>query len=429
MEQCRPDPDTLRVLDPIPPPALNLLVAVGCGLLIGIEREQHKAESGSRTVAGVRTLTLAAVAGAVGAMLGPVALAIAGGTLGALLVAGYWRVEASDHPGLTSEVAALLAFLLGVLAMTEPIVAAALAVVVTAVLQYKTRLHEFARRVLTERELNDALVLLASALIVLPVLPDTPLVAGIDVDVKRLWLLVVMVMAISATGYVAIRALGPRLGLLLTGLAGGLVSSAAVIAGMGQRARSEPGLLAPCVAAAMAANVASTALFLAVTWTAAPALGPRLIVPIGAAIAVALGFTLFHGRDAWSAGDGNPSTTPGRPFHFGKALEFAAIIGAALVTASLLGRWLGDAGVLVAGALAGLADSHAAAASLGALHRTGRLLDAQAVPALLLAFAANGLTRCVLAIRAGGGAFATRIVPAVVAMQGAAWLAWFATDR
>lgn len=413
--------------DPIPAPALNLLVALGCGLLIGIEREQHKAENDTRTVAGVRTLTLAALAGAVGAMLGPIALAIAGATLGALLVAGYWRVEAADHPGLTSEVAALLAFLLGVLAMAEPIVAAALAVVVTAVLQYKTRLHEFARRVLTERELNDALVLLASALIVLPILPETPLVAGIDVDLKRLWLLVVMVMAISAAGYVAIRALGPRLGLLLTGLAGGLVSSAAVIAGMGQRARSEPGLLAPCVAAAMAANVASTALFLAVTWTAAPALGPRVAAPIGAAIVVALAFTLFYGRDAWKAGDGGPSTTPGRPFHFGKALEFAAIIGAALVAASLLGRWLGDAGVLVAGALAGLADSQAAAASLGALHRTGLLVEAQAVPALLLAFGANGLTRCVLAIRSGGGPYASRIVPAVIAMQAAAWLAWFAT--
>lgn len=415
------------MLDPIPSPALNLLVALGCGLLIGIEREQHKAENDTRTVAGVRTLTLAALAGAVGALLGSIPLAIAGATLGALLVAGYWRVEATDHPGLTSEVAALLSFLLGVLAMTEPLIAAALAVVVTAVLQYKTRLHEFARRVLTERELNDALVLLASALIVLPVLPDTPPIAGIDVDLKRLWLLVVMVMAISAAGYVAIRALGPRIGLLLKGLAGGLVSSAAVIAGMGQRARSEPALLAPCAAAAMAANIASTALFLVVTWTAAPALGPKLAAPIGAALAVALGFALVFGRDAWATGDGAAAATPGRPFHFGKALEFAAIIGAALVTASLLGRWLGDAGVFVAGALAGLADSQAAAVSLGALHRTGRLVESQAVPALLLAFGANGLTRCVLAIRAGGRPYAMRIVPAVLAMQAAAWLAWLAT--
>jgi uncharacterized membrane protein (DUF4010 family) len=309
------------VFDPIPSPALNLLVALGCGLLIGIEREQHKAETATRTAAGVRTLTLAALAGAVGTMLGPIPLAIAGATLGALLVAAYWRVEAADHPGLTSEVAALLAFLLGVLAMSEPLIAAALTVVVTAVLQYKTRLHEFARRVLTERELNDALVLLASALIVLPVLPDTPPIAGIDVDLKRLWLLVVMVMAISAAGYVAIRVLGPRIGLLLTGLAGGLVSSAAVIAGMGQRARSEPALLAPCAAAAMASNIASTALFLGVTWTASPALGPKLAAPIGAALAVALGFALAFGRDAWASGDGAAAATPGRPFHFGKALE------------------------------------------------------------------------------------------------------------
>jgi uncharacterized membrane protein (DUF4010 family) len=106
--------------------------------------------------------------------------------------------------------------------------------------------------------------------------------------------------------------------------------------------------------------------------------------------------------------------------------KFAAIIGAGLVAASLLGRWLGDAGVLVAGALAGLADSHAAAVSLGALHRTGRLVESQAVPALLLALGANGLTRCVLAIRAGGRAYAMRIVPAVLAMQAAAWLAWLA---
>jgi len=76
---------------------------------------------------------------------------------------------------------------------------------------------------------------------------------------------------------------------------------------------------------------------------------------------VALGFALAFGRDAWASGDDAAAATPGWPFHFGKALEFAAIIGAGLVAASLLGRWLGDAGVLVAGALAGLADSQAAA--------------------------------------------------------------------
>lgn len=413
--------------EPIPSTALNLLVAVGCGLLIGIEREQHHAERAARAVAGVRTISLAALAGAVGALLGPVPLAIAGLSLGALLVAAYWRVEAAEHPGLTSEVAAVLAFLLGALAMAEPLVAAALAVVVTAILQYKTRLHDFARRVLSERELDDALLLLASALIVLPVLPHEPVLPGIDVDLRRLWLLVVLVMAISAAGYVAIRALGPRLGLLLTGLAGGLISAAAVTAGMGQRAQSDPALLAPCVAATMTANLASTALFLVVAWSAAPTLGPALVAPIGAALAVVLGFALGYGRTAGARSDGGGATTPGRPFHFGKALEFAAIIGAALLAANLLGRWLGEAGVLVAGALAGLADSHAAAVSLGALHRSGQLPAPQAVPALLVAFGANGLTRCVLAIRAGGRPFALRVVPAIAAMQAAAWLAWLAT--
>jgi uncharacterized membrane protein (DUF4010 family) len=409
----------------LPPEALGLAVALGCGLLIGVEREQHKADHAGRMAAGVRTCALVALCGGVAALLGPVPLAIAGGFIALATVASYWGTQQSD-PGLTSEVVLVLTFLIGVLALRWPSLAAAVAVVSTGLLQAKDWLHRFSRQVLTESELNDALLLLASALVVLPILPDTPLGPLEGLNLRRLWALVVLVMAINAAGYIAIRAIGPRLGLPLTGLVGGLVSSSATIASLGHRARANPDLLRACAAGGMASNLSTVALFVVILGTLdghlLAAIGPAL----GAGGGVVLVGTLWLGLHAFREplrGDGAPVAT--RPFHFGHALAFAAMIAAVLAVSALLAHWLGDAGVVLAAAIAGFADTHAAAVSVGELRAAGRIDTGPAVLAVLLAFSANTATKLVLCFTAGGLPYGRRVGPGLVLMVAAAWAAWW----
>ena len=411
------------MMEYVPDEVLGLAVALGAGLVIGVEREQHKAEHAERMAAGVRTCALVALCGGVAWILGPVALAIAGGFIALATVTSYWGTQQTD-PGLTSEVVLVLTFLIGVLAMTQPAVAAGIAVVAAILLQAKSWLHRFSRQVLTESELNDALLLLASALVVLPILPDTPIGPFEGLNLRRLWALVVLVMAINAAGYIAIRAIGPRLGLPLTGLVGGLVSSSATIAGMGHRARANPALARACAAGGMASNLSTVALFAVIFAAADRTLLAALALPLALSGAAVLAWSAWLGARALREPVHDGGVVATRPFHFGHALAFAAMIAAVLAAAALMGRWLGSAGITITTAVAGFADTHAAAVSVAELSSGGTIATAQAVLAVLLAVSANTITKLVLAITAGGADYARRVVPGLVLMMAGAWGGW-----
>ena len=145
----------MAVIDPV---IVNLAVALGIGLLIGAERERRKGTGPSRSPAGIRTFAAASLMGAVSFLAGGELLfgIVTAGTIGLTGIA-YFRSRSSD-PGLTSEIVLVLAVLLGGLTMQKPGLAAGLAVVVTGLLVARTALHRFARSVLTEAELEDAVI-------------------------------------------------------------------------------------------------------------------------------------------------------------------------------------------------------------------------------------------------------------------------------
>ncbi len=389
---------------------LGLLAAAGGGLLVGIERERSKGAGDERGSAGVRTFALVALAGVVSAALGTAALVVAGLSIGALVYASYQRTRAND-PGLTSEVALLLIFLLGAMSAQRAQMAAALFVAVALLLAFKETLHRFTRQVLTEAELGDLLQLAASVVIVLPLLPDRPLDPFGAINPRKLWLLVVLVMTINAAGYVALKLLGARRGLLLAGLLGGFVSSAATIGSMGQRARAAPEIRASAVAAGLISNVATivqlVVILAALSVDLLREMTPALTAAGIATACVAL-FSFLRSRGSGPRVE--QDTTGVRPFDLGHALLFAAIIAVALLLSAALRAWLGSGGVIIAAAAAGFADVHAAAISLGQLNATTALPVGEAGIALAAAFATNSLVKCIAAFATGGIAYARPMI-------------------
>ncbi len=97
-------------------------------------------------------------------------------------------------------------------------------------------LHRFVRSVLTDDELRDLLIFAAAALVVLPLLPDKPIGPYGALNLRTVWTIVILVMAVSALGYVAVRLVGPRYGLPLAGLASASSPAAPPSAAMGTRA-------------------------------------------------------------------------------------------------------------------------------------------------------------------------------------------------
>ncbi|MEX2032710.1 MAG: MgtC/SapB family protein, partial [Dehalococcoidia bacterium] len=190
--------------------AASLAVALGIGLLLGAERERSQSRRGPRGSAGIRTFALVALLGAVADHVGGTPMVVVGfGLVGAATLLGYVRGDRQDL-GLTSEVALLVAFLLGVLSQEEAALASAIAVTVTILLATRTALHRFVSSVLTDLEVHDALLFAAAAAVILPLMPDRTVGPLDTLNPFAVWRLVVLLMGISAAGYVATRALGPR---------------------------------------------------------------------------------------------------------------------------------------------------------------------------------------------------------------------------
>lgn len=403
---------------------INLGVALAVGFLIGIERERSKGTGPNRAVAGLRTFTLISLAGALGLWIGGVYVFIAtGGILGLLIAVGYMRTRDTD-PGLTTEIAMVVTLLLGGLAVREPRLAAALAVIVAILLAFRSTTHNWVNNVLTDEEVRDGLLLAAAALVVLPLAPTEPIDPWGVVQPRKLWMLAVLVMAINALGYVALRALGAKTGLAVAGLLSGFVSSTATIGAMGARTKSQPELHKGAVAGAAASSVA-TVLQLAIVVGLVSV--PTLMMLIPALVASGLAAVIYAGIFAlrsfreMSSKEDSPK---GRPFEPKTAIVFVLVVGITLLISALLTQWLGDRGLMLAAGVAGFTDAHAAAISSASLAASGRAQTEFAALAILVGFSTNIVSKTVVAFSLGDRRYAYELTPGLLLMAAAAWGAW-----
>ena len=396
----------------------GLGVALGCGLLIGVERERSKGSGPTRAFVGVRSFALVSLTGGLSQCLSPALVA-----LGALLVLtlsaiSHWR-DRSDDPGITTELALFLAYLLGVTAIDKPSLSAGAAVIIAALLNLRGPLHHFIRVTLKSGELRDGLLLAGAALVVWPLLPDAANSWLLGANPRRMWGLVLVIMSLQAAAHIALRAAGPRMGLALTGLASGFVSSTATIAAMGQRYRREPPLLDACAAAALLSNLATYLLLTVVVLTIAPGQLPHLAPALASAALVTLAVTA---RQLRAAPSGQPHRTRiEHAFSVRQALAFAAVLSAATALVAYAHTYLGPAAAIAGAMLAALVDVHAAASSILSLGGSGALAPAPLQLAFLMALSTNTASK-LAATAAGGRPFARAVAPGLVLILLAAWL-------
>ena len=342
------------------------------------------------------------------------------------MILGYRRTSSED-PGTTTEVAFLVAYLLGALAESRAPLAVAIAVIVTVLLLAKTQIHSFARDVVTEVELEDAVKFAVVAFVVLPLLPDTDLGPYGVLNPHQIWLLVIAFTGISWAGYLATRILGARRGLLLAGLAGGFVSATATTASMGRAAQNGMSV-GETVAGALVANIATFVQLVAILWIASPELAQHVWPAslAGAALLVVLALVDQHRN-----GDGDKAELSavdaagddefrslerpaGRPF----ALRSAIVLAVVLTGALLLGRWgaeaFGAKGAVIASGAAGIADAHAGALAAAELYNQEDLTLAAAMIAVSFSMVTNTATKLVVGGIAGGRRFTVRLALGLV---------------
>ncbi|MBU2065022.1 MAG: MgtC/SapB family protein [Gammaproteobacteria bacterium] len=414
-------PDTLDTL-------LNFASALAAGLLIGAERGwQGRNSEDNHLAAGIRTFALSSLLGGFAMLLGThfgvVAWAVIFAGFAALVIASYFsQLQRLDDLGLTSEVALLITFLLGSLAVAGyPPLAAAGAVAVALLLSLKRVLHGALQR-LTEEELGGALKLLFISLVLLPALPNQGYGPWQAFNPYAIWWMVVLIAAIGFAAYVAIRLVGTRHGLLITALLGGIVSSTAMTLTL---ARLHPnrtlhGLLACGLLATSALMFPRILLEVGLVNRA---LLPALLAPLGVATLVYAAGALFYFRRARSD-LGEASEPPlNNPFELAPALRFAALLALILLMVEGAQRWLGDAGVYAVALLSGLADVDAITLSLARSAHTD-LAPTVAVQGIVIAALSNSLVKAGLIVIVGGRQLAWLTLPVMACglLAGAATL-------
>ncbi len=416
-------------MDNTPHGFVGLAVALGAGLLIGIERERRKGAGDDRQAAGLRSFAVAAVTGGLAQWLQVPGLVVSGAVCVALLgVVSHWKSRSSD-PGLTTELALFTTYLIGVQSVLAPAFGGACGVGLAALLAARERLHRFATDLLSEQELHDGLLLAALALIVLPLIPAGPLAALAGIAPRPLAALVLLILAMQAAGHVALRWLGPRGGALLAGFAGGFVSSTATIASFGSRARADPRQIAMLSGGAGLSSAATwlQALVMCAVLSPVAALALLPVALAGALGAAGVGLLALRTQAPLATADLPPST--GSALRPREAIAVAALLGLVAAGVGQAQQRFGDVGLNLGIAFAALIDAHAPVASLAALNAAGSLPTHGVVLGALIAITVNSLVRCVVAAVAGGRAYAQRVGAALAASLALAWAAEWVFGR
>ena len=376
------------------PLVVAVFIALGIGLLIGIEREWS--DPGT-LFAGSRTLPLIAGFGALVQAFFPNLLPIAVVLVGGLVVVAYVsKVATTGDIGMTTAIATMLTFVYGAMAThsdTGLRLAVVLGTVTMALLAEKRAIHEFAGR-LDEAEMRASLKFLIVALVVFPLLPPErlPLLGGLQL--RFVWLMVVFVSGISLAGYVLAKLVGSEVGFEVTGVLGGVVSSTATAVSMAENARRDASLTGLCGIATVIASLTMFVRILLEVLVVNPALFVPIVVPVAGMALVGIVVAVIEYRGV--RGDAPLAADIENLFRLWPALLFGVFFAAVLVASSALSVAFGAVGVYSVAIVSGLVDINAITISLSNLARSGSISTATATNGIVLAASVNTAVKIVI---------------------------------
>jgi uncharacterized membrane protein (DUF4010 family) len=404
--------------------ALDFTTAILLGALVGIEREKRKGEEEETDhIAGLRTFILLALFGAAAGFISrsvsaPLIFGVSLLIVGAYVVAGYYITSRTSQngKGLTTEVAAVIVFLLGGMVMFgyEPL-AIGLGVMTAAVLAYKQPLHGFVEN-LGWDDIYAGVRLLIATFIALPLLPNEPIDPWGALNPYKLWLLVILISSLSMVGYVLTRLLGSSRGVALTGLAGGLASSTAVTLSFAKEGRDNPQIADALACGILLAWAVMFVRVLVLVAVVNRALLVPLLIPFVVMAVVVAGFAAwlhYRDRSANKGASGKGEVVVKNPFSLTAAAKFAALFAVVLLAVKIVQQTMPPSGLYALAALSGLVDVDAITLSMAELAKTG---EAQvAVVALVIAALSNTLVKCGLVVVLAGLTLGTPILIATAA--------------
>ncbi len=381
----------------------SLGIALGLGLLVGLEREWER----NRT-AGLRTFAFISLFGALSGMLaqayGGWVMAAALVTVVALTVSGYLASlrNKDANPGLTTEIAMLVMFATGAITMMGHwMIAVVIAGSVMVLLQSKKSLHQLVRKI-GENDLREIARLVLIGLVILPVLPNQSYGYEGVLNPFAIWLMVVLIVGISLAAYLASKFLGRSRGAAISGLLGGLISSTATTASAARRSMnpqshaSSLGVITLISAAVVFVRVIVEVMIVG------PGVIKTVLPPLLAMMALA-GAVAVVGYKLMMKSEVQPSEEP-PPSELKGAVMFGLLYVLVLFAVSFAKEHFGQAGLFVVAAISGLTDMDAITLSTASLSNAGQLDATTAWRVIMTGGLANILFKAALVLGMGSRA-------------------------
>ncbi len=372
---------------------IRFLLALVLGALIGLEREYVLKKRKLKGFAGVRTFIIIALFGAIIGFFAQeysywfIIVAVLG-FFGFSVAAYYLESMTRKSIGATTEISSLVTMLIGVLCTLGHLqLAIVLAIVVTAVLALKDALHKFAKSI-DKREIYSTLKFAIVAFVILPFLPNKTYGPLNVFNPYIIWLFVVFISGISFVAYILMKALGPKKGLVLTGILGGFVSSTGVALSMAEKSKIL-GKLSKLLA--FAVIVACSTMLIRILIIVAfmnKAMIKTILFPfIAMAISGFIAALILWVRSSKTK-HGDITIDVKSPFTLTPALKFAALLLVILFISKLGFLYFGTKGVYITSILSGIGID-AIAISLSQMFSSGEVSQQVASISLVLAAITN----------------------------------------
>jgi uncharacterized membrane protein (DUF4010 family) len=418
----------------------QLGISVLLGLLVGLQREH--AESG---IAGMRTFPLITLLGSLAALVAihfQESWILAAGLLGIAtlsIIGHHGRAKLDPRPGTTTDVAMLLMFLVGAFVVIGPIAGAvAVGGCVAVLLQFKPELHNIARK-LGDEDLRAIMQFVLITCIILPVLPrfnygPADILAPRSVVADRIpgpldvinpfeiWLMVVLIVGLSLSGYIFYKYFGRNAGIILGGVLGGAISSTATTVSYARGTRDDP---MATRTATIVILIASTVMYVRVL-ASITVVSPNFLQTTILPVCVLMLLTLAPALMVWFGIRHQPSRMPDQenPTQLKSAVIFGLMYAGVLLALALAKLYWDGRGLYAVAFLSGLTEMDAITLSTARMSQTDPLVASDGWRMIVIAAMANLVSKASLAGLLGGGRLFLRIVAlfAIPMLGGAAML-------
>jgi uncharacterized membrane protein (DUF4010 family) len=362
--------------------SVKLAIALGIGMLVGLEREWAQKDLGARTFA------ITAMLGTLGMLANPAIAYIAfGGVLVVIAIVAIRNVSDRKPVEATTSAALILTFVLGVLVgLGHQYTPVAAAIVMTMLLSLKPALTHFTGG-LKVNEVRGAVLLGLLGFVIYPVLPNRFVDPWQLVNPREAWLTVIIIAALGFVNYVLLKLYSSR-GLYYTAVLGGLVNSTATIAELGgffNGGKDKTGIAIVIdlltVLAMFLRNLVILAIFARAAVTTA-------VFPMVAMASISF-FLIWKNRRSQI---GPAELQLSSPVSLPKVLNFGLLFLLISIVGTLGQRYLGHFGFLLVSAIGGLASSASTTGAAAVLAMHGSVTPQEAGIATVLTSMASALS-------------------------------------